>query len=65
MPHSRWLRPTAQRPALLALRLKASSHAGQKFTTVLFQNSAIMVEKTPHSVLKNRLRMVIIHSHKY
>ena len=41
-----------------ALRLRASSCAIQKPSTVLFQNTAIMVAKTPPFGLKNRFLII-------
>ena len=43
----------AQRPALPSLCLRAGSRTGQKHSTVLFQDSAIMVAKTTRFALKN------------
>ena len=52
--HLRWLCSSSYRSILPPLHLKASFHAGQKNTTVLFQNLPSKVEKTTHFVLKNR-----------
>ena len=45
----------SQRPVLPSLCLRASSCIGRKPSTVLFQNTAIMVAKTSPFGLKNRI----------
>ena len=52
--HSWWLWPSALRPVLPSLCLRASSCTGRKPSTVLFQNTAFMVAKTSPFGLKNR-----------
>ena len=52
--HSWWLWPSALRPVLPSLCLRASSCTDRKPSTVLFQNTAFMVAKTSPFGLKNR-----------